>query len=174
MRGEKKKKKKKNPKTQYELEKKWIEKPSPDPAWKNKKLKMCSRWWSAGESKMSEWIWLLSDRGSLICVYLSKCHHNSVFITQKHQKVVFSFANSSLKNQRIKWWKRSLKTQSNRLSFHETHQFWVMGDVNSDRWWKLANPNSLQASGYTSDNLWRQYRSQEFYPSNAYHKLWDD
>ena len=31
-------------------------------------------------------------------VYLPKCYHNSVFITQKHLKVVFSFANSSLKN----------------------------------------------------------------------------
>ena len=38
---------------------------------------------------------------SQICVYLPKCHHNSVDITQKHLKVVFSFHNSSLKNQKI-------------------------------------------------------------------------
>ena len=63
-------------------------------------------------------------------VYLPKCHHNSVSITQKHPKVVFSFANSSLKNQRIKWWKQNLKTQPNRLPLHGTHQFWVMGDKN--------------------------------------------
>ena len=33
-----------------------------------------------------------------ICAYLPKCHQNSVSITQKHLKVVFSFNNSSLKN----------------------------------------------------------------------------
>ena len=36
-----------------------------------------------------------------MCVYLQKCHHNSVSITQKNSKLVFSFANSLLKNQNI-------------------------------------------------------------------------
>ena len=65
-----------------------------------------------------------------MCVYLPKCYHNSVSITQKHPKVVFSFANSLLKNQIIEWWKQNLKTQPNRLSLCGTHQFWVMSDEN--------------------------------------------
>ena len=44
-----------------------------------------------------------------MCVYLPKCHHNSISITQKHQKVVLSFANLLLKNQRIEWWKKKLE-----------------------------------------------------------------
>ena len=39
-----------------------------------------------------------------VCVF-KKWHHNSVFITQKHLKLVFSFYNSLLKNVRIEWWK---------------------------------------------------------------------
>ena len=39
-----------------------------------------------------------SDRGSQQCVYLPKCHGNSVSISQKHLKCVFNFHNSSLKN----------------------------------------------------------------------------
>ena len=65
-----------------------------------------------------------------MCVYLQKCHHSLVFITQKHPKVVFSFANSPLKNQKIEWWKQNLKTQPNKLPFRGTHQFWVMDDEN--------------------------------------------
>ena len=38
-----------------------------------------------------------------MCVYLPKCHGNSVLITWKYLKYVFSFHNSSLKNQRIEW-----------------------------------------------------------------------
>ena len=57
-------------------------------------------------------------------------HGNSVSITWKHQKCIFSFAKSSLKNQRIKWWKQKLKTNPNILFSHRTHQFWVMGDEN--------------------------------------------
>ena len=38
-------------------------------------------------------------------VYLPKCHENSVYITWKHPKCVFSFATLSLKNQIIEWWK---------------------------------------------------------------------
>ena len=48
----------------------------------------------------------------------------------KHLKCILSFYNSSLKNQRIKWWKQNLKTMSNRLLNHETHIFWVMCDEN--------------------------------------------
>ena len=50
-----------------------------------------------------------------LCVYLLKCHHNSVSIVWKHLKCVFSFHNSSLKNQRIEWWKQNLKTNPNKL-----------------------------------------------------------
>ena len=52
----------------------------------------------------SFWPWVLE-----MCVYLPKCHHNSISITQKHQKVVLSFANLLLKNQRIEWWKKNLE-----------------------------------------------------------------
>ena len=55
-----------------------------------------------------DWALLLYHRWDLTCgwdplslVELQKCHHNSISITQKHPKVVFSFANLSLKNQRI-------------------------------------------------------------------------
>ena len=68
------------------------------------------------------WLWV-----SQICVYLPKCHYNSVSITQIHLKVVFSFHNSSFKNQRIKWWKQKLKTNPNSRG---THQFWVICDEN--------------------------------------------
>ena len=37
--------------------------------------------------KSSTWKWQYSDCGSLLCVYLQKCHHNSVSITQKHLKL---------------------------------------------------------------------------------------
>ena len=65
-----------------------------------------------------------------ICVYLPNFHHNSVSITQKHLKVVFSFYNSSLKNQRIEWWKQKLKTNPNKPNSRGTQQFWDMGDKN--------------------------------------------
>ena len=65
-----------------------------------------------------------------ICVYLPNFHHNSVSITQKHLKVVFSFHNSSLKNQRIEWWKQKLKTNPNKPNSRGTQQFWDMGDEN--------------------------------------------
>ena len=58
-----------------------------------------------------------------ICVYLSKCHHNSVSITQKHLKVVFSFYNSSLKNQKIELWKQKLKTNPNKPNSRGTTNF---------------------------------------------------
>ena len=41
--------------------------------------------------------------GFSMCVYLQKCHYNSVSISWKYLKYVFSFHNSSLKNQRIEW-----------------------------------------------------------------------
>ena len=65
-----------------------------------------------------------------ICVYLPNFHHNSVSITQKHLKVVFSFHNSSLKNQIIEWWKQKLKTNPNKPNSHGTQQFGDMGDEN--------------------------------------------
>ena len=65
-----------------------------------------------------------------MCVYLPKCHGNSVSITWKHPKCVFSLVKSSLKNQRIEWWKQKLKTNPNILFSHGIHQFWVMGDEN--------------------------------------------
>ena len=71
------------------------------------------------------WLWVPQ-----ICVYLPKCHHNFVSITQIHLNVVFSFHNSSLKSQRIKWWKQKLKTNPNKPNSHGTHQFWVISDEN--------------------------------------------
>ena len=65
--------------------------------------------------------------GSSMCVYLQKCHYNSVSIIWEHLKCVFNFHNSSLKNQRIEWWKQNLKTNPNKLSLLESHHFWVMG-----------------------------------------------
>ena len=82
----------------------------------------------------SHWSWQGKDRTQkmrpTIWIYLQKCHHHSVFITLKHLKCVFSFHYSSLKNQRIKWWKQKLKMNPNKLFSHGTHQFWIMGDGN--------------------------------------------
>ena len=82
----------------------------------------------------SLWLWVPQ-----MCVYLPKCHHNSVSMTQKYPKVVFNFVNLSLKNQKIEWWKQNLKTQSNRLPLHGTHQFWDMSDKN-----KMISDENLQ------------------------------
>ena len=68
--------------------------------------------------------------GPSMCVYLQKCHHNLVSITQKHPKLVFRFANSLLKNQKIEWGKQNLKTNPNSLSLRGSHHFWVMSDEN--------------------------------------------
>ena len=90
--------------------------------WRRKKKRKKKR---EEESEVKSW-------GGWIpkCVYLQDCHHNSVSITWKHLKCVFSFHNSSLKNQRIEWWKQNLKTNPNKLFLHGSHHFWVMGDGN--------------------------------------------
>ena len=51
--------------------------------------------------KKNVWSQKLQLVGPSLCVYLQKYHHNSVSITWKHLKCVFSFHNSLLKNQRI-------------------------------------------------------------------------
>ena len=58
---------------------------------------------SKKKKKKTKLNWLLTCCGSLKYVYLPKCYYNYVSITQKHLKVVFSFHNLSLKNQRIEW-----------------------------------------------------------------------
>ena len=68
------------------------------------------------KKKRGEWSQKLQLVGPSMCVYLQDCHHNFVSITWKHLKCVFSFHNSSLKNQRIEWWKQNLKTNPNKLS----------------------------------------------------------
>ena len=103
-----KKKKKPNPETQCEKERKEEKKKKItriDPAWKGKKRKRRRRRTPAWKKKKKRrripdlttyMLWVPQ-----IYVYLPKCHHNSVSITQKHLKVVFSFHNLSLKNQKI-------------------------------------------------------------------------
>ena len=98
--------------------------------------------WKKKKKKRGEWSQKLRLVGPSMCVYLQDCHHNSVSITWKHLKCVFSFHNSSLKNQRIKWWKRNLKTNLNKLSLRGSHHFWVMGDGNT----KTKQPLNLQFS----------------------------
>ena len=83
------------------------------------------------KKKRGEWSQKLQLVGPSLCVYLQKCHHNSVSITWKHIKFVFNLYNSSLKNQIIKLWKQKLKTSSNKPFSHGTHIFWVMGDGNT-------------------------------------------
>ena len=57
---------------------------------------------------------------------LRNCHWKLSFENWKHLKYDFSFHNSSLKNQRIEWWKQ----KPNGLLSHGSHNFWVMGDGN--------------------------------------------
>ena len=82
------------------------------------------------ENKIKLRTWLLWPWVPTVCVYLPKGHGNSVSITQKHLKCVFSFHNSSLKNHRIEWWKQNLKTNPNKLSLSGSHHFWVMSNEN--------------------------------------------
>jgi len=110
-----------------------------------------------------------------VCVYLPKCQGNSVSITQKHLKCVFSFLNSSLKNQRIEWWKQKLKTNPNKPNNCESHQFWVMGDGNrvmSDGKQQIQTAPKLPLQ---YPNTWSQYGPKLDTPSqnssNASSKL---
>ena len=89
--------------------------------------------WKVAPEVIMLWPWVPH-----MCVYLQKCYHNSVFITQKHQKLVFSFVNSLLRNVRIKWWKQYLKTYLNRLHLHGSHHFWVMSNGN----WVMSDGNT--------------------------------
>ena len=60
---------------------------------------------------------------------LPNCHRYSIFITQKHQKLISSFHYSSLNLVRIEWRKQKLRTNPNKCYCRGTHQFWIMGDV---------------------------------------------
>ena len=77
-----------------------------------------------------------------MCVYLQKCHHNFVSITWKHLKCIFSFYNSSLKNQKIEWWKKNLKTNPNKLlSMGSTiFKWWVI----KIEWWVIKTLKTKQ------------------------------
>ena len=92
-----------------------------------------------GKKKIGEWSQKLRLVSPSLCVYLQKCHHNSVSIPWKHLKCVFNFHNSSLKNQIIEWWKQKLKTSPNKPFSHGTHIFWVMGDGNTKTKQPLRN-----------------------------------
>ena len=128
----------------------------PGPAWKEKQKKKKTAQHEREKKKKKKdqtdlttyMLWVPQ-----ICVYLPKCHHNYVSITQKHLKVIFSFHNSSLKNQIIEWWKQKLKTHPNTLFNHGTHQFWVMGDGNrviGDGNWKSKQPLKFQHDRFGS------------------------
>ena len=97
--------------------------------WRGKKKKMTER---EGESTCS-WSQIDETRHKWVpsgWVKLQKCHITQFSITWKHLKYVFSFYNSSLKNQRIEWCKQKLKTNPNKPFSHGTHQFWAMGNEN--------------------------------------------
>ena len=64
---------------------------------RNNKLKKKKEKWKK-EKKRGEWSQKLRLMSPSLCVYLQKCHHNSVSIPWKHLKCVFNFHNSSLKN----------------------------------------------------------------------------
>ena len=120
-----------------------------DPAWKEKKKKKKKKKKKTKPDLTTLWLWVPQ-----ICVYLPKCHYNSISITQIYLKVVFSVHNSSLKNQRIEWWKQKLKKKSK-----QTKQPWdplvlsYRSWKQSDWWWKTLNPNSPLILLYYSTNL---------------------
>ena len=87
--------------------------------------------WSVGVGKCMNWIWQVSAVGPVLWWKLPKCYRYSVFITQKHLKLISSFHNSLLNLVRIEWWKQNLKTNLNKLSLHGSHHFWVMSDGNT-------------------------------------------
>ena len=70
-----------------------------------------------------------SDCGSFN-VYLQECHHNSVFITQKHSELVFRFVNSLLKKSENWVMKTRVENKSKQHSLHWSHHFWVMSYKN--------------------------------------------
>ena len=76
--------------------------------------------------------------GPISWVKLQKCHHNSIFITQKHH-FFFSFSlTHKLNLVSFGWWKQKMKTHPNKCSMCGTHQFWVM----SLEWWVMENTKS--------------------------------
>ena len=113
--GKKRRKKKKKKKTRPNVKGKK----------KKKEDNACWREQKVWPDLTTLWLWVPQ-----ICVYLPKCRHNFVSITQIHLNVVFNFHNSSLKNQRIEWWKQKLKTNPNKPNSHGAHQFWVISDEN--------------------------------------------
>ena len=74
---------------------------------KNKKVQHCS--WTVG--------------------LLQKWHWKQSYENWKHLKCVFNFHNSSLKNQRIEWWKQKPETKSKRTS-----QPWVPSFLSNELW----------------------------------------
>ena len=125
--GKKRRKKKKKKKTRPNVKGKK----------KKKEDNACWREQKVWPDLTTLWLWVPQ-----ICVYLPKCRHNFVFITQIHLNVVFNFHNSSLKNQRIEWWKQKLKTNPNKPNSHGAHQFWVISD--ETEWWVMENTKSKQ------------------------------
>ena len=62
-------------------------------------------------------------------VSLRKCHRKQSYGNWKHLKCVFSFHNSSLKNQRIEWSKQKLKSK-----FKRTSQPWIPPFLSYELW----------------------------------------
>ena len=96
----------------------------------NPKKKEDSLCWR--EQKVWSWV-------PCMCVYLPKYHGNSVLITWKHLKYVFSLHNLSLKNQRIENWK------------HIQTKYSAMGPTSFELWTTKTNHSYVRP---TSFELW--------------------
>ena len=91
--------------------------------------------------------------GSSLCVYLQKCHHNSVSITWKHLKYVFSFHNSSLKIKEL--------SDGNKNWKHPQTHFSAVGPTIFELWvmkielWvmEIQKPNSPLLFRFLADNF---------------------
>ena len=82
--------------------------------------------------------WPLTSGSFIVCL-ITKMLLETEFWKLK-TKYVFSFHNSSLKNQRIEWWKQKLETNPNRVFFLGPTYFdsWVM----ETKLWLMKTTNS--------------------------------
>ena len=70
---------------------------------KKKKKKKEKRWFEGWDRTQK--------MGATMSIYLQKCHWKQSYGNWKQLKCVFNFHNSSLKNQRIEWWKQKLEIE---------------------------------------------------------------
>ena len=82
-----------------------------------------SHWMECWCGKMYELDLTSLSCGPYVVMKITKCYRYSVFITQKHLKLISSFHNSLLNLVRIEWWKQNLKTNLSKLSLHGSHHF---------------------------------------------------